>query len=195
MKVKKCMEADDRGARVFIEPALTTRDTGVFWCVVHGNVNHLAWPESVLWADDLLRYSPHVKVPIIISIACSAGAFDLELLKPPGIIGAHSFGQGVLTSPAAGIAYFGSSRFTYGSSSYHLSQRQRVMVRRRYFMELLYRVLQSRRQGADTLGQLYADALFAFVSNNDMVGNPGNVFTVFEYVLLGDPALKIPVRP
>jgi hypothetical protein len=39
------------------------------------------------------------------------------------------------------------------------------------------------------------DALFAFVSNNDMGGNPRNVLTAFQFVLLGDPALKIPVRP
>ena len=69
------------------------------------------------------------------------------------------------------------------------------MVRQLYFGELLYDILQSRRQGADTLGQLYADALFAFVSNNDMAGNPRNVLTAFRYVHLGDPALKIPVRP
>jgi hypothetical protein len=37
--------------------------------------------------------------------------------------------------------------------------------------------------------------LFAFVSNNDMVGNPRDVLTAFEFVHLGDPALKIPVRP
>ena len=195
MKVKECVWGDERLARVFIEPALTTRDTGILWGAVHGDVNLLTWPESILLANDLLRYSPHAKVPIIISVACSAGAFDLNLLKWPGGSAAHSFGEGVLISPAAGIAYFGSSRFSHGSSSYRLSQNQSVLVRQRYFMELLFNILQSRRQGADTLGQLYADSLFAFVSNNDMTGNPGNVLTAFEYVHLGDPALKIPVRP
>jgi hypothetical protein len=195
MKVKECGWGDERLARVFFEPALTTRDTGIFWSVLHGNVNHQAWPESILWADDLLRYSPHAKVPIFISVACSAGAFDLNLLKWRDGTAAHSFGEGILISPAAGIAYFGSSRFSHGSGSYRLSQKQSVLVRQRYFMELLNNILQSRRQGAGTLGQLYADSLFAFVSNNDMTGNPGNVLTAFEYVHLGDPALKIPVRP
>ncbi len=195
MKVKKCLQADDRVARVFIEPALTTRDTGIFWCVIHGNVNHLAWPESVLWGDDLLRYSPHVKVPIVVSITCSAGAFDLDLLKPPVDSGAHSFGEAVLCSPAAGIAYFGSSRLSYGGNSSCLRDGERALIRVWYFTELLWDILQSRHQGADTLGQLYADALFAFVSNNDMAGNPGNLLTAFDFVHLGDAALKIPVRP
>jgi len=194
MKVKKCMQADDRIARVFIEPALTTRDTGIFWCLIHGNVNHLAWPESALCADDLLRYSPHAKVPIVISLACSAGAFDLDLLKSGAYTGTHSFGEGVLTSPAAGIAYFGSSRPSRGSNAGFLREGQRAIIRRWYFLELLYCILQS-RQGADTLGQLYADALFAFVSNNDMTGDPRNVLTAFQYVHLGDSVLKIPVRP
>jgi hypothetical protein len=195
MKVKKCVWGDDRMARVFIEPALTTRDTGIFWVSVHGDVDLLAWPESILWADDLLRYSPHAKVPIVISIACSAGAFDLDLLRWSSERAAHSFGEGVLNSPAGGIAYFGSSRLSRGGGSVFLRQGQGAIIRQWYFTELLYRILQSRRQGADTLGQLYADALFAFVSNNDMTGNSRNALTAFQYVHLGDPALKIPVRP
>ena len=195
MNVKKCVLTDDRLARVFVEPALTTRPTGIVWCNMHGDVTHLAFPESLLRSDDLLRYSPHAEVPIVISIACSAGAFDLDLLESPGGTGVHSFGEGVLLSPAAGIAYFGGSRPTRGSASFLLRQGQRAVSRRWCFIELIYRLLQSRHQGADTLGQLYADALFAFVSNNDMVGNPRNVLTAFQYVHLGDPALKIPVRP
>jgi hypothetical protein len=195
MKVKKFLFGDDRTARVFIEPALTSRDTGIFWCVLHGGVTHQAWPDSLLRADDLLRYSPHDKVPIVISITCSAGAFDLDLLRWSSERAAHSFGEGVLNSPAGGIAYFGSSRNSRGGNSCFLREGQTAIIRQWYFQELLYDILQSRRQGADTLGQLYADALFAFVSNNDMAGNPRNVLTAFQYVHLGDPALKIPVRP
>jgi hypothetical protein len=193
MKVR--ILGDDRMARVFIEPALTTRDTGIFCCAVHGEVTYQAWPESILCADDLLRYSPHAKVPIVISISCSAGAFDLDLLRWSSERATHSFGEGILNSPAGGIAYFGSSRNSRGAFSHFLREGQSAVIRQWYFTELLYDILQSRGQGADTLGQLYADALFAFVSNNDMAGNPRNVLTAFQYVHLGDPALKIPVRP
>lgn len=198
MKIKflhKSRDGDDRMARVFIEPALTTRNTGILWCAVHGDVNLLAWPESPLSADDLLRYSPHAEVPIVISIACSAGAFDLDLLRWSSERAAHSFGEAVLNSPAGGIAYFGSSRISRGAIQSFLREGQSAIIRQRYFPELLYGILQSRGHGADTLGQLYADALFAFVSNNDMAGDPRNVLTAFQYVHLGDPALKIPVRP
>jgi hypothetical protein len=195
MNLKKCAQGDDRADRVFLEPALTTRDTGIFWYTGHGGVTTLAFIESRLTVDDLLRYSPHTKVPIVISMACLCGAFDLHLLECSCASAAHSFGEGVLISPAAGIAYFGSSRPGYGNPSLYSRQGRTSIARQWYFGELTYGILQSRRQGADTLGQLYADALFAFVSNNDMVGNPRDVLTAFEFVHLGDPALKIPVRP
>lgn len=70
MKVNKCLWGGERWNRVFLEPALTTRDTGIFLAYSHGGVTHWAFPGSILFADDLLRYPPHAKVPIVISIAC-----------------------------------------------------------------------------------------------------------------------------
>lgn len=37
-------------------------------------------------------------------------------------------------------------------------------------------------KGADTLSQLDAGALFAFVSSNDTAGNPRNLLTLFQSV-------------
>lgn len=195
MKVNKCLWGGERWNRVFLEPALTTRDTGIFLAYSHGGVTHWAFPGSILFADDLLRYPPHAKVPIVISIACSAGAFDLDLLRWATDRAAHSFGEGVLISPAAGIAYFGSSRPARGGQSGFLCEGQGAILREWYFGELFNDILRSHRQGARTLGQLYADAVFAFVTDNDMAGDPRNVLTAFQFVHLGDPALKIPVRP
>jgi hypothetical protein len=197
MNVKGYYPDDDRDKRVFLEPALTTRDTGIFWCVFHGGVNHLTFTGAALEADDLLRYSPHIEVPIIISIACYCGAFDLDLMKCSywACTGTHSFGEAVLESPAAGIAYFGTSRAGIGSRSPPRPRQKLARGKQSYVGALLYDVMQSRRQGADTLGQLYADSLFEFVSNADMAGNPRNVYAAFQFILLGDSALKIPVQP
>ncbi len=195
MNLKSCCPQDDRDNRVFLEPALTTRDTGIFYGQFHGNVSYLAFNGSGLWADDLLRYSPHIKVPIVISIACYCGAFDLDLMECSCAHGTHSFGEAVLNSPAAGIAYFGNSRAGVGSRSPPRPRRRLAPGKQCYAGATGYGIMQSRCRGADTLGQLYADTLFEFVSNNDMVGNPRNVLTAFEFVHLGDPALKIPMRP
>ena len=52
----------------------------------------------------------------------------------------------------------------------------------------------SYRGGADTLGKLSSDALYTYVANNRLSGSRGNMSIVFAFVLLGDPALKIPVH-
>ena len=197
MNIKGCCPDDDRDNRVFLEPALTTRDTGIFWCLFHGGVSHLAFTDAWLEADDLLRYSPHIKVPIVISIACYCGAFDLDLMECSWdpCRSTHSFGEAVLKSPAAGIAYFGTSRAGIGSRNPPRPPQKLARGKQSYMGALIYGVMQSRRQGADTLGQLYTDSLFEFVSNVDMAGNPRNVYAAFQFVLLGDPALNIPVQP
>ncbi len=199
LNVRRCFVSDDRGNRVFLEPALTTRDTGIFWCVCHGGISRLDFTASSLSSDDLLHYAPRTKVPIIITVACLAGAFDLDLMECSYWVcsGTHSFGEAVLKSPGAGIAYMGNSRPALWGSLTWVSGGGPVGISsgKGYSPPLVYGTIPSCRQGADTLGQLYADTLFAFVSNSDMVGNPWNVFSALMFVLLGDPALKIPVRP
>ncbi len=194
MNLKRFPHGDDRMDRVFLEPALTTRDTGVFWFCFHGGVSGVGFIGSRLGSDELLHYAPHSEVPILILLTCYSGAFDLDLMKCSyeACSGTHSFGEAVLNSPAAGIACFGSSRVAFGSSALSVPHKQAAVD---HAMTLLYGTLQSRHRGAGTLGQLYADSLFAFVSNANMAGNPWNVFTALEFVLLGDPALRLPVRP
>jgi hypothetical protein len=195
MNLKRCCPEDDRDNRVYLEPALTTRDTGIFWCQFHGTISCLALTGSSLWADDLLRYAPHIKVPIVLSISCYGGAFDLDLMECSCAHGTHSFGEAVLNSPAGGIAYFGTSRPGIGSRSPPRPRQKLAPNKQCYMGGLLYGVMQSRSRGADTLGQFYADTLLEFASNADMARNPRNVYAAFQFVLLGDPALRIPVRP
>jgi hypothetical protein len=98
MNVKRCLHGDDRADQVFLEPALTTRDTGIIWCACHGFVSQLVFISSQLSSDDLLHYAPHIKVPIVIALACDSGAFDLDLMKCSywACTGTHSFGEAVL---------------------------------------------------------------------------------------------------
>ena len=193
MNLKRLRQGDDRADRVFLEPALNTRDTGIFWFCFDGSVSGVSFVGSWLGSDELLHYAPHIKVPVVILLTCYSGTFDLDLTQCSCIRGQHSFGEALLNSPAAGIACFGSSRAAHGGSVPSGPGRKPSAID--HMWTLLYGILQSRRQGADTLGQLYADTLFAFVSNANMAGNPCDVFDVFDFVFLGDPALKIPVRP
>jgi len=64
-----------------------------------------------------------------------------------------------------------------------------------YMIELLHYVLGEYHAGQNLLGDISNGALRTYVGEADMGGDPVNVETVFRHVLLGDPALKIPVRP
>jgi hypothetical protein len=198
LNVKRCLTTDDRGDRVFLEPALTVRDTGILWCSCHGDVSHLGFTASRLSSDDLLHYAPRIKVPIIFSVTCVAAAFDLDLVECSYRVCSttHSFGEAVLKSPGAGIAYLGNTREGLGGSLTWVSTGGPEPIHGKgYIARLFTGTIRSRHRGAGTLGQLYTDAVFDFLSTADMAGNPWNAFTALEFVLLGDPALKIPVRP
>lgn len=68
LNVKTHFSYDDRSERVFLEPALTARDTGIFCLCSHGSVSSLGFSASRSFtSDDLLHYASHTKVPIIIS--------------------------------------------------------------------------------------------------------------------------------
>lgn len=108
----------------------------------------------------------------------------------------HSFGEAVLKSPGAGIAYFGNTRNgRFGGFTWVSGSGPKSVDWKGYIARLVTGIIRSRRRGAETLGQLHADTFFDFLSTADMTGNPWNVFSALEFVLMGDPALKIPVRP
>jgi len=197
LNVKKYSDCDDRTERVFLEPALTARDTGIFCLGSHGTVSSLGFPGSGFTSERLLHYAPRIKVPVIVAFGCNAGAFDLDLMAglPLGWY-THSFGESVLKSPGAGIAYFGNTRDGLGASLTWLTSREFDSTDgKAHIARLVTGIIRSRHRGAETLGQLHMDALFDFLSTADMVGNPWNVYSTLGFVLLGDPALKIPVQP
>lgn len=197
LNVKTYFDCDDRAERVFLEPALTARDTGIFCLCSHGSISSLGFSASQSFtSDDLLHYAPRIKVPVIIAFGCNAGAFDLDLMEGLGTRSPHSFGEAVLKSPGAGIAFFGNTREgRFGGFTWVSASGSEPVDWKAYIARLFTGIIRSRHQGAETLGQLHVDTLFDFLSTADMAGNPWNIFSTLEFVLLGDPALKIPVQP
>jgi hypothetical protein len=196
LNVRTYFDCDDRTEVVFLEPALTVRDTGIFCLCSHGSVSSLGFAGSGFTSEHILNYAPRIKVPVIIAFGCNAGAFDLDLRADLSAHYTHCFGEAVLKSPGAGIAFFGNTREgRFGGYTWVSRSGLKPVDWKGYIARLVTGILRSRHRGAETLGQLYADALFDFLSTADMAGNPHNVFAVLEFVLLGDPALKIPVQP
>ena len=190
MNVKRFYQSADRLEQPYIEPLLTTLGVGIFYYSSHGSVSSLA-SRIQIEAADVMRYSANDRVPVVFADACSTSAFDLDLVNH----GCHlSFGEALLKSPAGGIAVFGASRLTFSDRLFYYNQERPVFAKLGGMQGLMHYALKSYRAGSDTLGKLSSDALYSYITNNSLAYSGGNKLIVFAFVLLGDPALKIPVH-
>lgn len=202
MRVKKLYRTSGRLDRAYLLPAFTTASVGILRYLCHGTVSDVRLDSTIITGQDVLDCFPNDFIPVVFGEACYNGAFDLGLMKFPfGDYGmapfGHSFGECVLKSPAGGIAFFGMSRLGSGTTalSYFQGGEPRVSKVPENAAMMLY-ALRSYHQGSDTLGQLYSDALYSYVANNKMMAGYGpTTMWMCTFVLLGDPALKIPARP
>jgi len=192
MRVKKYYQSDDRLDRAHLLPAFTTASVGTVIYKGHGTVFGPLLSSGAMGANDLLNCAPNDRIPIVWSESCYSGAYDLDLMNPGGF--PCSFGEAVLKSPAGGIAFFGASRLSSGWPLYYYQRGEPRVTKLTEMAGMVHFALRSYHQGADTLGQLYSDALYFHVSNNKMAGHTVNTQSIFPFVLLGDPALKIPKR-
>jgi hypothetical protein len=131
-----------------------------------------------------------VNVPVVVSVSCRNGDYDLDLT---GSSNATSFGEAVLKSQAGGIAFIGASRTSVGDALYHYDQGNLVMDGQTYIIGLLNDVVGRYHALKNVLGDISNGALDNFISTNRM-DDQVNVATVFRHVLLGDPALQIPTQ-
>jgi len=188
-QVKRLDSADDRVKKAYIEPAFTTAEAGFVFIKLHGSGNGIALEPSWLMVDDLMSYGAHDKVPMVLSVSCQAGAFDLGLVYGSP---AHSFGESMLLSKAGGIAYFGSSRSGTGVHTEYYYKGDMITTHLKYSDALIFYPLLAYRDGANTFGELISRAVFAYLADNDITGDPINLLELFQHVLLGVGALKIP---
>jgi hypothetical protein len=166
-------------------------ECGIFFQISHGSGPAIYYDDGTsINAGELISYPAHTNVPIVASVACVCGAFDTDLVPDLGF--ATSFGEGVLKSPAAGIAYYGGSRSNSGSPSWYIDDGNLIVTRDWYMSELLTYVWDAYHDGAGTLGEIHRAAFDTFLANNDMSALQTNRKTYFEAILLGDPALAVP---
>jgi hypothetical protein len=169
------------------------QECGIFFQISHGSGPAVYYDDgSNIDAGELVSYAAHTNVPVVASVACDCGAFDTDLV--PGLGFATSFGEGILKSPAAGIAYYGGSRSNAGSPSWYIDDGNLVITRDWYMSELLTYVWDAYHNGAGTLGEIHQAAFDSFLANNDMSAFQTNRVTYFEAILLGDPALVVPAQ-
>lgn len=166
-------------------------DTGIVHNIAHGNGDILGLMDGYLSTEDVLSLPQSDKTPIVLSIACSNGAYDTHLVNHGFKI---SFGESILLSDAGGIAYIGGSRSNLGFPIFTLDKGYVDIIKEPHMAGMLTYVLEAYHAGGETLGNITTNAMITYVENNNMF-HPMDIFTFFSFVLLGDPALKIPTRP
>lgn len=162
---------------------------GVIYIDDHGGGNTLTVRGKLIPSEDILKLPANNEYSIVISTACYNGLFDEDFYKPPSwsrFYGDKSFGEALLLSNAGAIAYIGASRESYTDMKLHVENGNVVVDENLYLNRILLNVL---KLYGETLGDAVGYALKEF-SDSDFT-NMYNRLTVFEFVLLGDPALSI----
>ncbi len=187
--------------------------SGTAWWDVKAFGLGLEW-EKILDKSDLLNMSG-AGVPVISSVACMNGFWDDAVIPvnsttAPFVEGTPpSFGEAVLYSPGAGIAYIGSARVAweiFGIEYVGGVQRTYVWGSTALHQLMLTVLAQAAAQGMNVTGlgdtywgavQLYYAYYYTQLSQIHPIFGEIAFLTIMEHVLLGDPALQLtlPTEP
>lgn len=176
-----------------IKPFFSEGGVGFVYIVEHGY-----FPFSAEKREELMQYSPQANLPVLVHIGCTAGSFDVDEFNMAlwGVdLKMKSLGERVLLSKAGGIAFFGSTGAASGYPHIYFEHGKVRVAHLNYLAGILTGVFGTYHQGKDRLGDLYHGALTSFVADNYIAGDVDSVRAMLIFTLLGDPALKIPVKP
>ncbi len=199
MSITKLFWTEDKFNKACILDALEEGNAGFMYMMSHGSVDRWGTymeTDPYIYADDLLAFPENNKIPVIVSVACMSGAYDTNLACPYNLKrGTTSFGESVLLSKGAGIAYIGTTRATLGSPLAYLDKGSLVITKERGIAAMLTYLFEAYHSGTNILGDLANMAIEKYINENDFPARPerDNDFIVLaSFVLLGDPTLDIP---
>ncbi len=205
MQVTKLFWTEGLFHRKDIIAALEEGNTGFFYMMAHGSVDrwgtYLEPPgeDNFISVSDLLDMPTNHRVPVIVSVACMSGAFDSDLAWPTNLQrGVTTFGEAVLQSPGAGIAYVGTTRATLGAPVVHLENGEVQFTDETGIAGMLTSFFETYRNRFNHLGDLTYHAMKKYVADYKVTDNheSTNEFAVLvSFTLLGDPALELPLWP
>ena len=200
MDITKLFWTEDKFNKESIIDALEGGNAGIMYMMAHGFVDRWGTykeTDPYIYADDLLSFPQNNNVPIIVSVACMSGAYDTHLICPYNLgRGTTSFGEAVLLSKGAGIAYIGTTRATLGSPLLYLDEGEVIITKERGIAGMLTYFFEAYHNETTILGDLMNEAIEKYISENSFPQKPekDNDFIVLaSFVLLGDPALDIPL--
>ena len=199
MNINKLFWTENKFNKNEILTELENGNAGFMYMMAHGYVDRWGTykeQDPFIYANDILEFPENINIPVIVSVACMAGAFDTDLICASGLEkGTKSLGEAFLLSQGAGIAYVGTSRATLGSPLLHLDNGQVVITKERGIAGMLTYFFEAYKNGETYLGDLTLSAIQRYINENNFPSKPEkeNDFIVLaSFVLLGDPALDIP---
>ena len=159
--------------------------------------------ETLANATYLLQLPENSRVPVLSSVACMDACWDEALLEPRWF-SPPSFGEAVLMSPGAGIAYVGSSRIaweivfppTLDTGVLSIDLRGAAWLHGQILRA--YNSLMGLSESVG-LGEVVASGIVNYLATTAELMEEGIEYydivltTVFECALLGDAALQLPV--
>jgi len=165
-----------------------------------GNVWHID-EESISSKEVSAAGVPGASSPFIASISCINGAFDEKVLAESVFSdprnGDVSVGVALLRSPSGAVGYLGAPRPSLGVPVYEVDKKGNLTLNGTthalQFLDTFFAKYRDARKGrvGDILMQAYRG--FLNESGNDME-DEDNIWTYFNLVLLGDPAMRLPDR-
>ena len=168
-----------------------------------GFIYHIGHGSGGSWGlegNDALKVEDMREVPnnpVVVSVACMNGAFDTRLfpndLYPPDFQQRDtSFGEGVVLK-GSGIAYIGATRENFGSLVYHLNFGRVVPDKFTQGIALMTYAVDEYRN-TNVLGEMVKRAYNDYLAINTLDEDISKR-SLFEFTLLGDPALQLLPRP
>ena len=168
-------------------------DYGLLYIICHGNSRLIACEDGRI-SPLLLQFIPKTtNTPIVSCIACSSGSYDTHVIKQSRYLDKTSFAEALLLSKGGGIAYIGGARTNDGYPLLTLNKGRLETYKETYMAGLLSSVSDAYGKDYSYLGELTTYAKEAYIKEN-AVDDFWNLYHLYGFVLLGDPALKLSER-
>ena len=187
MNITKQFKTDGSFDAANMTNSLANGTVGMVYHIGHGSGSTMYMDVGSISASQVMSFPSKTKTPIVVSIACMNGAFDTNLMDGGFPM---SFGESIVLSSAGGISYIGGARVNYGAPYFILDEGYVDITKEPYMAGMLTYVFEAYHSGGNTAGNLTTSAMNTYIAENDMTSDL-NKFTLFEFVLLGDPALEI----
>jgi len=174
-------------------PYFSDENTGILYHIGHGDGKEIGLGAGQagygISTSDLLSLPSKEKYPVVITIACQDGGYDTELITAP--FNTRCFAEGVMCSQAGGIAFWGSTRTSYGSPyTYFMPNGKMIVGDEPQMAGILTNVFKSWSEGDITFGAINNHAFSDFVQTSGLDWAIDKA-TAYEFVFFGDPALSL----